>query len=88
MTAIHTALPHQLFRQTQPPMGPHNTQTGYMSMRHICWLLLHFRQDIAHYPGNGIGVVGVRPPHVNGDIGELWPWKGVVEIVFAKVVLR
>ena len=88
MTDLHTALPHQLFCQAQPPMGAHDTQTSDMSMRGIGWLLIHFCQDVAHYSGDGIGVVGIRPPHVNGDIGELWPREGMVEVVFAKVVLR
>lgn len=48
----HTRLPHQLLRNTQPAMRPHNTQTCNMTMLDsIGRILLHLCEHIAYDSG-------------------------------------
>jgi hypothetical protein len=49
-------------------------------------LLLHLSEDIADDLGVVVGGLG-GPRHVDGDIGELGPREGVVEVVLEEVVL-
>ena len=67
-------------------MRPHDAQTRNMPVLHpVRRLLFHFRQHIADYFRRVVGGF-LGPGGVDGDVGELWPGEGVVEIVFAEVV--
>lgn len=83
-----TTLPHQLLRQPQPAVRAHDAQAGDVPVLHaVDGLLLHLREDVADDLGGVVGGAG-RAGDVDGDVGELRPGEGVVEVVLEEVVLR
>lgn len=63
-------------------MRPHHTQTCDVPMLYaIDRLFLHFRKHIADDFGRVIGRL-LRSRDIDGDVGELGPGQGVVEVVF------
>lgn len=67
-------------------MRAHHTETGNVSMLHaVRRLLLHLGEDIADDLGVLVGVL-LRARDVDGDVAELGPGEGVVEVVFEEVV--
>lgn len=69
-------------------MRAHDAQTRDVAVLDpIGGLLLHLGEDIADDFG---GVVGgfLGAGDVDGDVGELRPRQGVVQVVFAEVVFR
>jgi hypothetical protein len=67
-------------------MGPHDTQAGDMAvLNSINWLLLHLCEHIAYNSWIVIGTF-LGPRDIYGHEGELGPGKGVIQIVFHKVV--
>jgi len=68
-------------------MGPHDTETSYVTMLYaIGRLLFHLCEDIADDLGWLVGVLG-WVAQVHGHVRELWPRERVVEIVLEEVVL-
>ncbi len=69
-------------------MRAHDAQARDVPVLHaIHGLLLHLREDVADDLGGVVG--GARGAgDVDGDVGELWPGEGVVEVVLQEVVLR
>lgn len=67
-------------------MRAHHAETGNVTMLHaVRRLLLHLGEDIADDLGVLVGVLlGARD--VDGDVAELGPGEGVVEVVFEEVV--
>lgn len=67
-------------------MRPHDAQTGDMAVLHpIGRLLLHLGENIADDFGRVVGGF-LEAGGVDGDVGELRPRQGVVQVVFAEVV--
>lgn len=57
-----------------------------MSMRDpIRRVLLHLGEYVAHNLGILVGPLA-RPRHIHGDVAQLWPREGMVEVVFQEVV--
>ena len=81
-----TTLPHQLLRQTQPPVRPHHAQARDMPMLNVVdRLLFHLGQNVSDDPRGFVWGL-LRPRDIHGHIRELRPGKGMIEIVFEKVV--
>ena len=51
----------------------------------VHWFFFHLGQDIAN-DLRGFIRTSLKSGSVNGDIGELWPRKSVIKIVFQKIV--
>jgi len=69
-------------------MRAHDAQAGDVPVLHaVDGLLLHLRARCAAWVGGGVGGGG-GGVDVDGDVGELRPGEGVVEVVLQEVVLR
>lgn len=69
----HTTLPHQLLRDPQPPMRPHDAKAGDVPVLHpVRRLLLHLGEHVPHDLGVVVrGALGAR--RVDGHVRELRP---------------
>lgn len=66
-------------------MGAHDAQTCDMTMLHsIGGVLLHLRKHVSYDARVVIGRL-LRAGDIDGNVGELWPGEGMVEIVFHKI---
>ena len=66
-------------------MCAHDAQAGNMTMLNsIGGILLHLRKHVSYDARVVIGRL-LRARDIDGDVGELWPGEGMVEVIFHEI---